>query len=228
MLVRAGVTVSVLCLAMGCDGGSTTRTFNQEFKLTLRAGRGELSDPEKAELLKQNHPLLAQMGNPQLLPLMEMFANLPQASHDQLLADSYLKWQLVDLPPEAQETLTHIIRFVIQTRLGGALGSSELDARLERMDLSDVEIGFAVVDLPKGSQKVVSWYAFGAQLPSPVWITIVNSPASQSEDDYVQAHLRRLPLLRPMKSSAPESLSRGTAAAVVKANPLSALCQVSG
>jgi hypothetical protein len=212
---------------MGC-GGSASRSFDQEFKLTLRAGRGELSDPEKAELLKENHPLLAQVGNPQLLPLMEMFANLPEASHTQLLADSYLKWNLVDLSPEAQETLTHIIRFVIQTRLGGALGSSELDARLEKMDLNDVEVGFAVVELPKGSQKVVSWYAFGSELPSPVWITIVNSPASQTGDDYVQAHLRRLPLLRPMKSSAPESLSRGTAAAVVQAVPPSGLCQVSG
>lgn len=202
-----GLAAAYLLIALGCNRGGGGRTFDQEFQLTLRAGRGELTDTEKSQLLRENHPILAQVGEPQMLPLMEMFARLPPELHAQLLEDSYLKWKFSDLPPDAQQTISEVIHFTIQSRFPALVRTGDQSA-LPSLSLSDVDVGFAVVELSQTKQKVVSWYAFGSQLPSPLWITIVNSPASTSEE-YVQAHMQRLPLLRTMRPSSPPSLSQG-------------------
>jgi hypothetical protein len=214
------------CLVVsGCNRTQEARSFDQEFQLTLRAGRGQLTDEEKMRLLQENHPILAQVGEPQMVQLMNMFALLEPKFHQELLQNSYVKWKLADLPPDTQELIGQVVHFtVIQRGLAPAL----LGQESERMiSLVDADVGFAVVELPRTGQKVISWFAFGSELPSPLWVTIVNSPASGS-DEYMQAHMQRLPLLRTMRSSAPPIFKIDRVTYLATSPPPTLLCSVSG
>jgi hypothetical protein len=186
--------------AAGCGPSQMTeRTFDQELELTLRAGRGQLTEMEKKQLLKENHPILAQVGDPQAFKLVELFSRLPESERRNLLEDSYVKWRMVEFDQETQELYRQVIDLVLKNQTGGFSPFEVVTEPAARSRLFDgTEVGFAVVELGKSRQKVVSWFAFGPKLSVPLWVTIVNSDAANS-DDYVQSHMQRLPLLRPMK-----------------------------
>ena len=225
--MKYAIVLFVACLVMcGCNRIQEARSFDDELKLTLRAGRGELTDDEKSHLLRENHPILAQVGEPQMLQLMSLFAHLEPKFHEQLTKDSYVKWKLADLPPESQEMVAEVVRFAMHHRgVIPTLSDEVLTTRL--ISLVDADIGFAVVELPRTGQKVVSWFAFGSQLPSPFWVTIVNSPASTA-DEYVQAHLQRLPLLRTMRTSSPPIIKNEKVTYLATSPSPSLLCSVAG
>jgi hypothetical protein len=206
MMKAYGGWVLAVALAVGCSGGgagATNRSFDQELQLTLRAGRGELSDAEKVELLKENHPLLAQVADPLAFRLCEYFARLPASERERMLENSYVKWRMSELDSDTQELTREMVRVVLQMRKSEASPFDLVrDPQRRRMLMESTEIGFAVVELDRSQQKVVSWFAFSPELPMPLWVTIVNADAS-GLPEYVQAHLQRLPLLRSFKPSAP-------------------------
>ena len=206
MSMQRGVFIllSLGASCIGCSGGSTGgRTFDQELQLTLRAGRGELTEAEKKQLLKENHPILAQVSDPHAFKLFELFSRLPDAERRRMLDDSYVKWRMTELDSETQALYREMIKLVMDIRGAGKSPFESIEDPQARFALSEAtEVGFAVVELGKSEQKVVSWFAFGPKLGMPLWVTIVNADASKS-DEYVQAHLQRLPLLRSMKPSTP-------------------------
>lgn len=207
MTMRRKSLILVAALIVGCSTGDRPgRTFDQELQLTIRAGRGELTEIEKKQLLQENHPILAQVGDPQAFKLVELFSRLPEADRQRLLNDSYVKWRMADLDPETQQLSREMITIVMQIR-GGAPSPFEgsITPEMSASLYEQTEIGFAVVEIEKSKQKVVSWFAFGPRLTMPLWVTVVNSDAAGSPE-YVQAHMQRLPLLRSMKSSSPPKL----------------------
>ena len=205
--MRRKSLVLVAALIIGCStGGESGRSFDQELQLTLRAGRGELTEIEKKQLLQENHPILAQVGDPQAFKLVELFSRLPEADRQRLLNDSYVKWRMVDLDSETQQLSREMIGIVLQVKANvPSPYEGSAAPEMSRSLMEQTEIGFAVVEIEKTKQKVVSWFAFGPKLTMPLWVTVVNSDASKSPD-YVQAHMQRLPLLRSMKSSSPPKL----------------------
>jgi hypothetical protein len=217
--------VTILSLS-GCSRTqNAARSFDQELQLTLRAGRGELTDEEKSLLLQENHPILAQVGEPQMVRLMALFAELEPQFHQELIKNSYVKWKLADLPPETQSIIGEVVHFTVMQR--GMVPALLGEDTKRTISLVDADVGFAVVELPRTSQRVVSWFACASQLPSPLWITIVNSPASKS-DEYVQAHLQRLPLLRTMRRSARPIFKIDRLTYLATSPPPAMLCSVSG
>lgn len=204
--MRRKSLVLVAVLIIGCStGGGAGRTFDQELQLTLRAGRGELTDTEKKQLLQENHPILAQVGDPHAFKLVELFSRLPEADRQRLLNDSYVKWRMSELDAETQQLSREMIGIVMQIRANVPSPYEGAVPEMSQSLMEQTEIGFAVVEIEKTKQKVVSWFAFGPKLTMPLWVTVVNSDAAGSPD-YVQAHMQRLPLLRSMKSSSPPKL----------------------
>lgn len=199
------VAVTLCALVAGCSRDTSVRSFDQEFALTLRAGQGELSDAEKSELLRQNHPILAQVGEPSIKALVEMFAALPDQDHAKLKSNSYLKWRLSELPMADQTMVHRVIRFAVQTHSMVPLPVTTDSELIPGLKSDEVYVGFAIVEMEQTAEKVVSWYAYSPQLPMPLWVTIVNTPAAKSED-YVRSHMQRLPLLRTMKPDPPPSV----------------------
>jgi hypothetical protein len=202
--MQRGLSILVLALFVGCGGGgsSASRTFDEELQLTLRAGRGELTETEKMRLLKENHPILAQVGDPKASKLVELFSKLPEEERRRLVVDSYVKWRMSEFDPETQGLYRELIQVVMQLRTGVQSPFETVTEPIARQQLIEsTEIGFAVVELEKTQEKVVSWYALGPQLEAPLWVTIVNSDAAGT-DDYIKAHLVRLPMLRAMRHTA--------------------------
>lgn len=208
MCMRCGFMILLAAMGVGCSnqGASRGRSFDQELQLTLRAGRGELTEAEKKVLLKENHPILAQVSDPTAFKLFGLFSRLPDGERQRMLEDSYVKWRMSELDEDAQDLCRQMIKLVVEMRAVGVSPFEMVtDLKARRVLLEQTEVGFAVVELDKSKQKVVSWFAFGPHLAMPLWVTIVNADASTS-DEYVQAHMQRLPLLRSMKPSSPPRL----------------------
>jgi hypothetical protein len=161
----------------------------------VRGGRDQLSDEERKTLLKANHPLLSQIGDPNTLKLIKLFAQLPDDSHDQLKTDTYVKWDFADLDEARQQVLRDLIQINIDMAVKQG-GQVQQGFSLEGLEKS--QVGFAVVDV--GDQKVVSWFVLWPELPQPTWVTVVNARVAGSQP-YFQAHLQRLPLLKSMKKN---------------------------
>lgn len=196
----------VAAILIGCDRGgvagnpplNTAAGFSGELSLVVRAGRDQLTGAEQKDLLNTNHPLLAQIADPNTVKLVQLFAKLPDTSLAQLQDNSYLKWDFADLDPGRQQVLRELIQLNLDlaARQGAAANPAfSLDA-LER-----AQTGFAIVEIAGTNQKVVSWFVLWPELPDPTWVTVVNARAAGTQP-YFQAHLQHLPLLRPMDTSA--------------------------
>ena len=168
------------------------RPFDQEFILAVRAGRDQLSDDERQALLKENHPLLAQIGDQNTVKLPKFFAQLPDESHDQLKTDSYLKWNFTDLDEHHQQVIRELLQLNIDMAAQQG-GPAQPGFSIEALERS--QVGFATVEIAATNQKVLSWFVLWPEVPSPTWVTVVNARAAGSQPCF-QAHLQRLPLLK--------------------------------
>lgn len=197
--------LATAALVVGCSDTETTPStspptpwaFDDEFALAVRAGRDQVSDEEKQQLLEENHPLLAQIGDPNTSKLIRLFAQLPDEAHTQLKADGYVKWQFTSLGEGRQQ----VVRELIQINIDMAeQQGAQPQPGLSMEALESSQVGFAVVEIAEGNQKVVSWFVLWPELPNPTWVTVVNARAAGTQP-YFQAHLARLPLLKPMPQS---------------------------
>jgi hypothetical protein len=202
----AALAAIVAAILVGCGrdeapGGESptmAAAFAGEFSLVVRAGRDQLTSNERKDLLAQNPPLSFQLADPNTVKLLQLFARLPDASHARLQSDTYLKWNVADLDSGRQQVLRELIQLNIDlaARQGAPTNPAfSLDA------LARAQTGFAIVEIEGTGQKVVSWYVLWPELPDPTWVTVVNARAAGTPP-YFQAHLRRLPLLRSLPSSA--------------------------
>jgi hypothetical protein len=200
------LTVIVASILVGCgrDGTSTGKSqnaaasFGGEFSLAVRAGRDQLTGPERKDLLAANHPLLFQLADPNTVKLLQLFAKLPDASHGQLQSESYLKWNVADLDAGRQQVLRDLIQLNLDM---AARQGAPANPAFSLKALARAQTGFAVVSIEGTDQTVVSWYVLWPELSDPTWVTVVNARAAGTPP-YFQAHMQRLPLLRTLETSA--------------------------
>jgi hypothetical protein len=192
-------TLVVVLVAPGCGGSAAgdSLSFDEEFSLSVRAGRDELTKEDRQALLNRNHPLLMQISDENTLKLVKLLATLPDESHDELLKQSYLKWEYSLLDEARQQVCRDIIQLNIDM---AAKQGGQSQPGFSLAALEEAEVGFAVVEIPATDQKVVSWFVLWPELPNPTWITVVNGGAAGTQP-YFQAHLQRLPLLKSMEGS---------------------------
>jgi len=173
-------------------------SFDEEYDLSLRAGIGDLSDEEKADLLKKNHPILMQMGDPSTRALIEGFANLPASLHNEIKEKTYLKWKYSDLDSSRQKP------FLVLVEANLAIAKQQgmpPNPGFSVEALNRAEVGYAIVEInPSKEMKVVSLFILWPELPSPTWVTVVNGKLAGTQE-YFQAHLQRLPMLGSMNTS---------------------------
>lgn len=173
------------------------KTFDEEFALSIRAGKGEITDQEKQDLLKENHPILMQIGDSNTLKLIKLFANLPNESHKELEEKNYLKWEFKALDQSRQKVCEDIV--LLQIDMVKQQGvQPQPGFSLE--ELKNVDVGFAVVEMPSLKQKTVSWYILWPKLTNPTWVTVVNGRLAGTPE-YFQSHMQRLSALKSMPLS---------------------------
>ena len=172
-------------------------SFDEEYNLSLRAGKEELTEKERANLLKENHPILMQMGEPATRVLIESFANLPSALHGELRKKSYLIWDYRDLDIQHRKPFLDLVEAnLAAARQQGVPPNPGFSVAA----LSRARVGYAVVDInPKKKTRVVSIFILWSET-SPTWVTVVNAKLAGTQE-YFQAHLRRLPMLGNMGNS---------------------------
>jgi serine/threonine protein kinase/WD40 repeat protein len=166
--------------------------FNNDYRLMVRAGRGELTEVEKQQLLAESHPLFYQLADPNTKPIIELFGKLPDESHDKLKSAGYLKWKFKDLDAARQKVYADAFDVQLQQAEQNNLS---LPATFTRENLRDSEVGFAVVDIPALSTQVASWVIWLKDHPNPIWVTVVGTKAA-GKPEYFAAHNQQLPKLR--------------------------------
>jgi hypothetical protein len=164
--------------------------------LVVRAGKDQLTDSERESLGKTSHPLLAQIADPNTKKLIRLFADLPQSSRRDLLAQGYLKWEFSGLDSSRQQVWRDLVQVNID--MAKAQGAPPNPA-FSPEALARSQVGFAVVDISEAKTKVVSWYILWPELP-PTWVTVVGARAAGTQP-YFSAHLAQLPLLKDKPES---------------------------
>jgi hypothetical protein len=180
--------------------------FRKEFEQVVQAGRGKLSKEERQRLIDANDSLMTQLNDPPTRKLIELFANLPDAVHKELLEKGYLKWKFTDLDAERQKVYRDAVQFSLDP-IKKQGGEPTATMSLEALEKSDV--GFAVVDIPESGQKVVSWYILFPE-QAPIWVTMVGVQAAGAPP-YFATHQKQLPLLRKKPYSKPPAEQTGQA-----------------
>lgn len=168
------------------------KTFEDEFALSVRAGRGELSEQEKQGLTQEKHPILMQIGDPNTFKLIELFANLSDELHAELKDKGYLKWEFGTLNGSIQKVYEDVVQLQIDMVKQQGM-QPQPGFSLE--ELKSAEVGFVIVEIPSLKQKVVSWYILWPTLSSPTWVTVVNGRLAGTPE-YFQVHMQRLPSLK--------------------------------
>ncbi|MFH1148502.1 MAG: hypothetical protein V1736_12455 [Pseudomonadota bacterium] len=183
-----------LCLC-SCSRGAS---FEEEYQLSIRAGKGELSASEHDDLLGKNHPIIMQISDPGTAALINGFARLPPASHDVLRSQGYLKWNYADLPASCKAPFLSLV----QGNLALARGQGVQPVPgFSLKALNRGQVGYTVVSIDaEKDQKVVSLYILWPELPNPTWVTVVNAKLAGTEE-YFKAHLMKLRLLVTAKAS---------------------------
>lgn len=178
-----------------CSSGSS---FETEYQLSVRAGKGELSESERADLMEENHPIIMQLSDPGTLTLIKGFAQLRLSSHDVLRRDGYLKWNYAEL------ARVHRIPFqtLVEANLAMARGQGVQPVPGFSFDaLNRAQVGYAIVDVGgEEDQKVVSLFILWPELPDPTWVTVVNAKLAGTQE-YFKAHLIKLRPLRTARTS---------------------------
>ena len=184
---------------VGVEPSAAAADFQREFQLVVRAGRDRLNQDERNRLLAQGHPLLMQLADPPTKRLIELFAGLPDQSHQELLERGYLKWAYAELDEPRRQVYRDSIRLNLDlARKQGV----EPPATMSLEALTKGEVGFAVVDIPDLRQRVVSWFVLFPDHPAPVWVTVVGVQAAGKEP-YFAAHQQQLSALRTKPASRP-------------------------
>jgi hypothetical protein len=140
----AGLGALLVCVLWAC---AKPAAFEEEVALSVRAGRGGLSASERADLLEADHPILMQLGDPGTRRLIEGFAALPDSSHRELLAETYLKWRYADLPEVHQRPFLTLIEanLALAEQQGTRPHPGFSVEALRR-----AEVGYAVVEVDPG------------------------------------------------------------------------------
>lgn len=187
-----------LLIVFGCSKVPKEDFFEQEIDLVVKAGRNELTFPEKEALRQQGHPLLLQIGDPNTQKLLSLFAELSFQIRAGLLDKGYLKWNFVNLNEEWKQICRDLMQASIDLAEEQEL---EPDPDFSLEVLQESEVGFAVVRIPETEEKVISWFIL---LPNgrPLWITVVGARAVGTQP-YANAHLAQIPLLKAMPESEP-------------------------
>ena len=179
-----------------CYCGETKNEFEKEINLVIRAVKGELAFDEKQALLTQNHPILLQIGDPNTKKLLNAFANLSEAARDELLKTGCLKWKYSRLDAARQQVYKDFVQLNIDfAKQQGVSLSPNFSLRA----LNDAEVGYAVVDIPSTTQKVISWFILWPA-GQPSWVTVAGARAVGTQP-YFTAHGNKLPLLKGMPDS---------------------------
>ena len=76
----------------GC-GRAAVPALDREIDIAVRAGLGQLSEPEKERLLKQDHSVLLLLAEPSSRKILEHFAHLPMEDRIALRDRGFLKWR---------------------------------------------------------------------------------------------------------------------------------------
>ena len=191
MCIRKRLIIWAWCLVL-VSACTQSASFEEEFALVIRAGRGKLSAEQQKELQRQQHVLSMQLADPSTLPLIRLFAQLTDARHQELLKQGYLKWKYAQLDKNSQA----VFRSLVETNVNLAKkrGASPRPG-FSVAALSKSEVGFAVVRLPENQQKVVSLFILWPTLSAPTWVTVVNARWCGTQS-YFKAHLQYLPQLR--------------------------------
>lgn len=186
------------------------QAFLTDYDLVVRVGRGNLAENERRQLLADNHPLLAQLVDPNTKPLIEMFANLPEESHTALKKTGYLKWRFSTLDAARQTVFENAQRAILlrrtfvdlRPRKEGPAPTEDEQLSINTLTNSG-EVGFAVVDVPALSAKVVSGYILLPGRPAgPIWVTVVGT-RDAAKPECISAHQLQLPKLLTKAFSGP-------------------------
>jgi hypothetical protein len=184
----------ILCLC-SCGRGPS---FDEEYQLSIRAGKGELTESEIGDLKKKNHIILMQMADPTTLALLKGFAGLSSSCHRMLRTEGYLKWNFAELSAAARAPFQALVESTLaMAKAQGVqpIPGFSLDA------LEKAQVGYAIVEVGKDQdQKVVSLFILWPDLPDPSWKTVVNGRLAGAQD-YFSKHLINLKSLKTSLSS---------------------------
>jgi hypothetical protein len=173
------------------DESAVEAAFDREFDLVVRAVRGLLTADDRKRLLKEDHPLLGQLAEPQTKALLTMLVDLPPATQQELRLRGYVKWKFSSLDAERQKVIRDWFQARLDSTAPRAIGDIELPEAPEGMP-DAVEYfekegvtGFAVVRLDQPPQKLISWFALmpraahyrGMVIDQPTWCTVVGAQA---------------------------------------------------
>lgn len=173
----------------------------REFDLVVRAGRGQLTQEELQQLQKEGDPLVSQLADPNTKKLVELFANLPDHSHQELRKSGYLKWKFTAIDPPSQK----VCRDAIQLNLDMAKKQgAELPPTISLEALQKADVGIAIVQIDELQAKAVSWFVLLPEHPAPIWVTVVGTKAA-GKPPYFAAHMQQLLDLRGKLDSQPLS-----------------------
>lgn len=177
--------------------------FLRDLIMMIRAGTGEMTPPEEAGLMIQNHPLLLQLADPNTKPLIGLLAQLPDSCHKELIEKGYLKWKFADLDPARQRVYRNHIKYVLDTfnKL-----QTDIPKHLSKENLEFADVGFLVFTPQSGGQKTLSLYILFGDHPLPLWKVLVGGKAIGVSDLYSLHEKQALPLRKQPYSPLPPAI----------------------
>lgn len=172
-------------------------SFRDAYDLSVRIGRGDLTDEERADLAAERHLVFEMAEDRHTGPLVRWFGELPDTVHEQLLREAYLKWDYADIHEPGKKMFRDMVEINIhmthEHRRRPVRGFS-----VEALERS--QVGLVIVPIPGTAIRYVSLFILWPDLPHPTWVTLVNVKVLGTPA-YFEEHAKHLMGLRFMPNS---------------------------